>query len=841
MIHIKTHFKRTNYHFLGKKIMTVDVVIVESPAKAKTINKYLGPNYIVFPSLGHVRDLIAKKDSVLPDEDFAMKWSLQKHSAKYLSNISKAIKTSKTLILATDPDREGEAISWHIFNILKQKNLLTDKSIQRIVFNSITPEAIQNAIANPRDLNLNLVNAYLTRRALDYLFGFHLSPILWRKIPGTRSAGRVQSVALRLICNQETKIESFTPTPYWSIAANLRTSAHDSLTAHLIKFQGKKINQFDIKTATYAEQIRFMLEQADFKVESLEKKLIQRHPPPPFITSTLQQKAFSEFGFSASQTMQIAQKLYEGIRIGKEVTGLITYMRTDSLQMTSEAIQSARTVIENLFGKNYIPSKPHLYSKKTKNAQEAHEAIRPTDFKQSPEKIEHFLNTEQKYLYEIIWKRALCSQMQVATIQKTIIEIQAQNQEMIATLKATGSQILSKGFLVSYKKIENNTSLPEITKNDPLHSEKIILSQKMTDPPIRYSEATLIRKLEKLGIGRPSTYASILSILHKREYITIKKQMLIPQSKGRILIAFLENFFNPYIRYDFTAHLEEQLDLISNGTIQWKNVLYDFWKEFSLSIETIHKLSITNILNVLNDILAPIIFQNNDNQIDPRSCPICQDGQLSLKFGRYGPFIGCSQYPQCKYTRALKEDQNPTKGTVILLGQDPITREDITIQSGKFGSYIQRGNSKNMKRSSIPKEWSSTEIDIKQALALLSLPRKIGIHPITGKYILANIGRYGPYINHNNHYRNLENIDEVFTISKNQAVTRLNEKEESQENTKTLIILGEHPLGEEIKVKNGRYGPYIQWKKIHVTLSKKKECTLEEAIALIQEKINKSN
>ncbi|ALE03756.1 type I DNA topoisomerase [Bartonella ancashensis] len=839
----------------------MNIVIVESPAKAKTINKYLGEQYKVMASFGHVRDLSAKDGSVLPDEDFSMKWEIDTASAKRLNEIIKAVKESDSLILATDPDREGEAISWHILDVLNQKKILNGKPVKRVVFNAITKKSVLDAMNNPRDIDISLVNAYLARRALDYLVGFTLSPVLWRKLPGARSAGRVQSVALRIICDRESEIEGFIKEDYWSVAANLKTPRNDIIQTKLIEFNKKKLGKLDIRSQEQADEIRSVLEKAEYHTLSVEAKPIKRNPFPPFTTSTLQQASSSKLGFSASRTMQVAQKLYEGVEINGEIAGLITYMRTDGVQMAPEAIDLAREAISTSFGINYLPEKPRFYSTKAKNAQEAHEAIRPTNFGYHPDKIRSFLDNDQAKLYELIWKRTIASQMRSAEIERTIVEIQAVQGENCANLRATGSVVRFDGFIAAYSdqndEINDNQDelarLPKINVNEILVQEKIETIQHSTEPPPRYSEASLIKKLEELGIGRPSTYASTLATLCDRNYIVIDKRKLIPDAKGRIVTAFLENFFNRYIEYDFTADLEEKLDLISEGTLFWKDVLNDFWTGFNESVTNIQELRITNILDALNVTLAPLIFPAHEDGSDPRSCPLCKDGQLSLKLGRYGAFVGCSHYPECKYTNQLganigEERQAIRNDEPIILGVDPITGKDISLRNGRFGPYVQLGEGKESKRLSIPKEWVIDHVDINKALSLLSLPREVGIHPETGKMITATLGRYGPYLIHDSKYATLLKVDDVFNIGINHAVVMLSEQKEnktSQRKTISSILstLGDHPDGGSITVRDGRYGPYINWKKINVTLSKDKDptkVTFSEALELISTKASTS-
>ena len=835
----------------------MDVVVVESPAKAKTINKYLGSNYKVLASFGHVRDLPAKDGSVLPDEDFSMKWDTSTAAAKRLSEITKALKDADGLILATDPDREGEAISWHVLEVLRQKKALKDKSVKRVVFNAITKHAVLDAMAHPRDIDVPLVDAYLARRALDYLVGFTLSPVLWRKLPGARSAGRVQSVALRLVCDRESEIERFKREDYWSIEAKLATSHDEQFLAKLTTFNQKKLAKLDIKTQQQADEIRSMLQGAEFRTLSVDAKPTKRNPSPPFTTSTLQQAASSKLGFSASRTMQVAQKLYEGIDIGGETTGLITYMRTDGVQIAPEAIDAARTAIKDTFGNNYVPEKPRFYSTKAKNAQEAHEAIRPTDFMRTPDSVKQYLDSDQAKLYDLVWKRAIASQMTPADIERTTVEIEAIRGSDHANLRATGSVIQFDGFIAAYTDQRDEDSsedddavrLPKMQANESLKQINIDALKHTTEPPARYSEATLIKKLEELGIGRPSTYASTLGTLRDRDYVSIDKRKLIPQAKGRIVTAFLENFFNRYVEYDFTADLEEKLDLISDGKLSWKQVLREFWDAFNASVADIKELRVSNVLDVLNETLAPLAFPPREDGSDPRSCPLCHAGQLSLKLGRYGAFVGCSNYPECKYTRQLGsesgaegEAQNPDEPAV--LGQDPQTGQDITLRTGRFGPYVQCGEGKDAKRAGLPRSWLPTEMTYEKAIALLSLPREVGLHPETGKPITASIGRYGPYISHDGQYANLETPDEVFDIGINRAVTVLAEKQAKGGSRRTatpkaIATLGDHPDGGAVTVRDGRYGPYVNWEKINATLPKGKDpasVTLEEALELIAAK-----
>ncbi|WOC17333.1 type I DNA topoisomerase [Pseudochrobactrum sp. MP213Fo] len=831
----------------------MNVVVVESPAKAKTINKYLGSDYTVLASFGHVRDLPAKDGSVRPDEDFEMSWEVDGPSAKRLADIIKALKNSDTLILATDPDREGEAISWHVLEVLRQKKALGSKAVKRVVFNAITKNAVLEAMANPRELDIPLVDAYLARRALDYLVGFTLSPVLWRKLPGSRSAGRVQSVALRLVCDRETEIERFIREEYWNIAALLQTPRSDNFTSRLIAVDGKKLGKLDIKNAEQATTIRTMLEGASFKALSVDAKPTKRNPGPPFTTSTLQQAASGKLGFSASRTMQVAQRLYEGIELGGETTGLITYMRTDGVQIAPEAITAARKAIAQNFGAEYVPEKPRFYSAKAKNAQEAHEAVRPTDFNRHPKDVRKFLDDDQAKLYELIWKRTIASQMQPADIERTVVDIEATNGGKSAMLRANGSVVRFQGFLAAYTdhreeedEDEDGARLPQINAGEPLKREKIDATQHSTEPPPRYSEASLIKRMEELGIGRPSTYAATLKTLSDRDYVTMDKRKLIPQAKGRLVTAFLESFFERYVEYDFTAALEEKLDLISDGKLAWKDVLRDFWTDFSGNVDNTKELRVTNVLDALNEQLSALAFPDRGDGMDPRSCPTCGSGSLSLKLGKYGAFVGCSNYPECKFTRQLGTDGEgdaAASDEPRVLGQDPVTGEDITARSGRFGPYIQRGEGKEAKRSSLPKGWSLGELDLEKALKLINLPREVGAHPESGKMITASLGRYGPYLSHDGAFANVDSIEDVFEIGINRAVTVLAEKAAKGGRTRAtpaaLATLGDHPDGGSITVRDGRYGPYVNWGKVNATLPKGKDpasVTMEEALELIKAK-----
>ncbi|WP_062015976.1 type I DNA topoisomerase [Aureimonas sp. AU4] len=847
----------------------MELVIVESPAKAKTINKYLGSNYKVLASFGHVRDLPAKDGSVRPDDDFAMDWAVDGPSSKRLSEIAQAMKSADALILATDPDREGEAISWHVLDVLRQKKVIKDKPVRRVAFNAITKKAILEAIANPREIDGPLVDAYLARRALDYLVGFNLSPVLWRKLPGARSAGRVQSVALRLVCDREAEIERFKTDEYWQIVARLATPRGDQFDARLTVFEGEKLQRLSIGNETRAFAMRDMLNGAAFSVTSVEAKPAKRNPSPPFTTSTLQQAASAKLGFGAARTMQIAQRLYEGMDVGGETVGLITYMRTDGVQMAGEAIDAARVTIGSTFGARYVPDKARVYSTKAKNAQEAHEAIRPTSFDRHPKDMERFLDRDQARLYDLIWKRAIASQMASAEFERTTAEIRAENGGQAAQLRATGSVVRFDGFIAAYQdhrddsktqadqaeEEEDSARLPEIRRDERLDRKAVTPTQHFTEPPPRYSEASLIKKMEELGIGRPSTYTATVQTLQDREYIVQENRKLLPDSKGRLVTAFLHNFFERYVEYDFTADLEGKLDGISAGDLAWKDVLRDFWRDFSAQIDSTKELRVTDVLDALNEELAPLAFPDRGDGSDPRTCPRCNQGRLSLKLGKFGAFVGCSNYPECGFTRQLGTNlqADGTEGDGGLnepreLGVDPATGETVTLRSGRFGPYVQRGEGKEAKRSSLPKGWLVADIDLEKAVQLLSLPREVGTHPETGKPILAGLGRYGPFLQHDGAYANLETIEDVLTIGLNRAVTVIAEKKErggrSRSTPAAIATLGEHPdIGGPITVREGRFGPYVNAGKVNATLPKSKDpasVTLEEAIQLLNERAEKS-
>ena len=836
----------------------MNIVIVESPAKAKTINKYLGASYEVLASFGHVRDLPAKNGSVDPDANFQMIWEVDPKAAGRLNDIAKALKGADKLILATDPDREGEAISWHVLEVLKEKRALKDQTIERVVFNAITKPAILEAMKNPRQIDGALVDAYMARRALDYLVGFTLSPVLWRKLPGARSAGRVQSVALRLVCDRELEIEKFVAREYWSLVATLTTPRGDTFEARLVGADGKKIQRLDIASGAEAEDFKKALDAASFTVTSVEAKPARRNPQAPFTTSTLQQEASRKLGFAPAHTMRIAQRLYEGIDIGGETTGLITYMRTDGVQIDGSAITQARKVIGEDYGNAYVPDAPRQYQAKAKNAQEAHEAIRPTDLSRRPSEMRRRLDPEQGKLYELIWTRTIASQMESAELERTTVDITAKAGSRTLELRASGQVIKFDGFLALYQEGRDDDAdddesrrLPAMSQGETVKRQDLAVTQHFTEPPPRFSEASLVKRMEELGIGRPSTYASILQVLKDRGYVRLEKKRLHGEDKGRVVIAFLENFFARYVEYDFTAGLEEQLDRVSNNEISWQQVLKDFWTGFIGAVNDIKDLRVAEVLDALDDMLGPHIYAPRADGGDVRQCPTCGTGRLNLKAGKFGAFVGCTNYPECRYTRPLAADSEASADRV--LGQDPETGRDVIVKAGRFGPYIQLGEAKDYaegekpKRAGLPKNTSPADIELELALKLLSLPREIGLHPETGQPITAGLGRFGPFVKHDKTYASLEAGDEVFDIGLNRAVTLIAEKVAKGPSGRRFGAdpgkpLGDHPSLGTVAVKNGRYGAYVTAGGINATIQGDKTpdtITLAEAIALIDERAAK--
>jgi DNA topoisomerase-1 len=884
----------------------MDVVIVESPAKAKTINRYLGDGYTVLASYGHVRDLPSKDGSVRPDADFAMDWEVDDKAGKHIRAIAEAVRGAGRLYLATDPDREGEAISWHVCEVLQQKKALQGVDIKRVVFNEITRGAILDAFARPRDLDRELVEAYLARRALDYLVGFTLSPVLWRKLPGSRSAGRVQSVALRLICEREAEIENFRSREYWTVEGVFRKQSGETLTAALTHLDGRKLDKFDLPDEAAALAAVRAAEARAYAVSAVERKQTRRNPAPPFVTSTLQQEASRKLGFSAGHTMRVAQRLYEGVAINGETIGLITYMRTDGVQMSGEAIAASRTLIEGEFGRRYLPEKPRLYKTKAKNAQEAHEAIRPTDVRRKPADVAPFLDNDQRRLYSLIWKRTVASQMESAVLDQVAVDIASEDGQIL--FRATGSVIAFDGFLRVYREgsddpeadkpdeaargdEDGDRMLPDVERGEPVDRVSTTPEQHFTQPPPRFTEASLVKRLEELGIGRPSTYATILSVLQERKYVRLESRRFLPEDRGRLVTAFLESFFERYVAYGFTAEMEERLDDISGGRIDWKSVLRDFWRDFSTAVEGTKGLRVKEVLDALDRLLGPHFFRDGVEGKDPRLCPSCHTGRLGLKLGKFGAFIGCSNYPECRYTRPLIPASGeealsvPDAGTngARLLGDDPATGLPVTLRKGPYGYYVQlgeaaanvaagdaavetegstedqtggekakkksRGRTKpkaeaaqKPKRISLPRDLDPETLDLEKALALLSLPRTLGTHPESGETITAGIGRFGPYLRAGDSYISLRGDDDVLSIGLNRAIDLLSRARPGKTKGKDL---GPHPAdGKPVLLKAGRYGAYVEHGNVRATLpagADAETLDLERAVALLTEKAGRAS
>ncbi len=893
----------------------MDVVIVESPAKAKTINKYLGEGYTVLASYGHVRGLPAKDGSVRPEGDFAMDWEIDARAGKHIKAIAEAVRGADRLWLATDPDREGEAISWHVCEVLDQRKALRGVGIKRVVFNEITRSAILDAFARPRDLDRELIDAYLARRALDYLVGFTLSPVLWRKLPGSRSAGRVQSVALRLICERESEIENFVSREYWTIEGVFAKDSGETLTASLTHLDGRKLEKFDLPDEAAARVAVAAAEARTYSVAAIERRQVRRHPAPPFVTSTLQQEASRKLGFSASHTMRVAQKLYEGVSIGGETVGLITYMRTDGVQMSAEAIAACRRVIDAEFGSRYVPEKPRLYKTKAKNAQEAHEAIRPTDLTRKPADVAAYLDADQRRLYALIWKRTLASQMESALLDQVSVDIASEDRQVV--FRATGSVIAFDGFLRVYREGRDDPEaegragatgddgermLPDVARGEALDRVSITPEQHFTQPPPRFTEASLVKRLEELGIGRPSTYASIISVLQDRKYVRLESKRFIPEDRGRLVNAFLESFFERYVAYGFTAALEEQLDDVSGGRIDWKTVLRDFWRDFSDAVDGIKDLRVKEVLDALDRLLGPHFFRAGESGRDPRACPACGDGRLGLKLGRFGAFIGCSNYPTCRYTRPLvpaTADDAPAGGNgngVRQLGEDPATGLPVSLRNGPYGPYVQLGEAvaapdaaasggegaaaadpapaegpgseaiaeeapaaggkpkrksrakkakvpeaPKPKRMSLPRGLDPETLDLDKALALLSLPRTLGTHPESGQTISAGLGRFGPYLRMGDTYVSLKAGDDVLEIGLNRGVDLLAQARPAKAKGKEL---GNHPDDDKpVRLMAGRYGPYVEHGKVRATLPAGVDAetlSIDQALTLLAEKQSRS-
>ncbi len=834
------------------------VVVVESPAKAKTINKYLGSDYTVLASYGHIRDLPAKNGSVDPDNDFDMLWEIANNSRPHVKAIADALKNDNELILATDPDREGEAISWHLEEALRKRRAIKkDTNVSRVVFNAITKSAITEAMQNPRQVDQPLVDAYLARRALDYLVGFNLSPVLWRKLPGARSAGRVQSVCLRLIVEREMEIEAFNAREYWSVKAQLSTPRNQEFEARLTVLGGEKLDKYALENSTAAELAVQAIQSRDLSVARVEAKPASRNPSAPFMTSTLQQEASRKFGMGAKHCMSTAQRLYEA--------GYITYMRTDGIDMAPEAVQGARDAVEALYGKDYVPAKPRIYKNKAKNAQEAHECIRPTDMMRKPSDLK-VSEDDQRKLYDLIWKRTLACQMEGARMERTTVDIASADKQI--ELRATGQVVLFDGFMRVYEEgrddqvvdDDDGKRLPQIMQGESIAKNAVSPEQHFTQPPPRYTEATLVKKMEELGIGRPSTYASVITTIQDRDYVRKEKNRLFPEDKGRIVTIFLVNFFRKYVGYEFTANLEEELDDVSAGDRNYKNVLSRFWKDFHAAIAETSDLRISEVLDILDDALAPQLYPPREDGTDPRVCPKCGAGQLHLKTSRTGGFVGCGNYPECNYTRPISGEG--AEGYEKVLGED--AGDEIHLKSGRFGPYVQRGEAtpenKKPPRSSLPKQgkeflpgWGPNEITLEQAVTLLTLPREIGMHP-DGGMITSNLGRFGPYIAHQLPdeekpvYANLKETLDVFEIGMNRAVEMITEKRNNpgrgrRAAAKALRELGEHPdAGGPVNIMDGRYGPYVKWEKVNATIPKEidvKDVTMEQAVEWITEKAGK--
>lgn len=892
----------------------MDVVIVESPAKAKTINKYLGEGYTVLASYGHVRDLPAKDGSVRPDGDFAMDWEIDTRAGKHLKAITDALRGAERLWLATDPDREGEAISWHVCEVLSQRKALQGVGIKRVVFNEITRNAILDAFARPRELDRELIDAYLARRALDYLVGFTLSPVLWRKLPGSRSAGRVQSVALRLICERESEIENFDSREYWTIEGVFSKATGETLTAGLTHLDGRKLEKFDLQDEAAAREAVRLVEARTFSVAQVERKQVRRHPSPPFVTSTLQQEASRKLGFSASHTMRVAQKLYEGVGIGGETVGLITYMRTDGVQMSGEAIAACRRVIGAEYGARYVPAQPRLYKTKAKNAQEAHEAIRPTDLARKPADVAAHLDNDQRRLYALIWKRTLASQMESAVLDQVAVDIASEDRQVI--FRATGSVVAFDGFLRAYREgrddpeaekanasappsaDDSERMLPDVTRGESLNRLTVTPEQHFTQPPPRFTEASLVKRLEELGIGRPSTYASIISVLQDRKYVRLDAKRFVPEDRGRLVTAFLESFFERYVAYGFTAAMEERLDDVSGGRLDWKTVLREFWEDFSGAVDDTKELRVKEVLEALDRLLGPHFFRAGESGRDARACPSCSDGRLGLKLGKFGAFIGCSNYPTCRYTRPLvpasgDEAQPATNGNngARVLGEDPATGLPVSLRRGPYGPYVQLGEAAGNgaqsageaavmnaagsvpvepamenaptaakggkrkpkgkttagsipkpKRISLPRGLEPEMLDLDKALALLALPRSLGMHPESGQEISAGLGRFGPYLRMGDVYVSLKGEDDVLAIGLNRAVDLLAQARPAKAKGKKL---GVHPKDNKpVLLMAGRYGPYVEHGKLRATLPADvdgESLSLDGALALLAAKHGLAN
>ncbi len=861
--------------------MTQKIVIVESPAKAKTINKYLGSDYKVLASFGHIRDLPPKDGSVRPDEDFAMDWELSDRADRPVSEIVKAAKGADEIFLASDPDREGEAIAWHVQEVLKEKKLPKSIPIRRVTFNEITKQTVLDAIAKPREIDGALVDAYMARRALDYLVGFSLSPVLWRKLPGSKSAGRVQSVALRLICQRESEIEVFKPQEFWTVEGLFKTAQNGVLPAHLTHLNGKKLDKFALQNEAAAAAAVALLNSLSYEVGAVERKQSKRNPYPPFTTSTLQQEASRKLGLGATRTMRLAQQLYEGVDIGGETVGLITYMRTDGVSLSMEAVSGARDVIAKDFGKEYLPAQPRLYKATAKNAQEAHEAIRPTDLHRRPEQVAKYIDADALRLYTLVWQRTMASQMESAVLDQVAVDITGTGNKGV--FRATGSTVVFDGWFKVYQDqrdedsedSDENRRLPSVKEKDALSKQDVKPEQHFTQPPPRYTEASLVKKLEELGIGRPSTYASIMQVLQDRDYVKLDKKRFVPEDRGRIVTAFLENYFSRYVEYDFTAKLEEELDEISAGSLKWKKVIRDFWTAFSGAIGETKDLKVSDVIDALDEALGPHFFPPQADGTDPRVCTLCGSGRMGLKLGKFGAFIGCSNYPTCKNTKPLAvsgsaKDENGTAAMAPrALGNDPASGLPISVRVGPYGAYVQldvappaapaeepkkkKGAKKKKeaapkpKRVSLLKGMDPNLLDLDTALKLLALPRDIGKHPETGDMIQAGIGRFGPYIKMGSQYKSLTDTDDLLTIGLNRAVVLLAEPGKGRRGgggASSAKALGEHPEDSKpVTLNAGRFGPYVKWGKVMATVTKSydpENLTLDQAVEILAAKVAKN-
>jgi len=842
----------------------MNLVIVESPAKAKTINKYLGKEYKVLASYGHIRDLPSKFGSVDPDNNFQMLWEIDAFSKKYLKEITDTAVNSNKIILATDPDREGEAIAWHVKEVLDQKKLLKDKKIERVVFNEITKKAVIKGFEKPRDIEPQLVDAYMARRALDYLVGFNISPILWTKLPGSKSAGRVQSVALKLISEREHEIEQFMSKEYWTIDLNFINSNGKEIPSKLVYFNSNKVEKFSFLNKDSIEKAIKEINSREYFVFDITSQVYKKNPLAPFTTSTMQQVASGKYGFGASSTMQIAQRLYQGVDIDGETVGLITYIRTDGTQISNEAISSFRKYISLNYGKNYLPESQNNYSgKKAKNAQEAHEAIRPTEITRSPSEIKKYINSDQFKLYELIWKRALSSQMQSAEYDRSTIILSSKEENI--KFRASSSVLKFDGFLKLYEDInykdEADKILPEVKNKETVNIAKIIDEQHFTEPPPRYSEGSLVKKLEELGIGRPSTYASIISVLLTRNYVDLINKRFHPTDRGKLLAAFLEKLFAKYVDYNFTADLEDQLDEISSGKVNWIGVLEKFWKDFNENVQSVKEKRTREVLDLLNESLGELIFDTTHDGKIVRKCPLCNNGELSLKNSfRGGAFIGCSNYPNCKFTRPLSKSKTAEQNTLPepkSIGLNESGKE-IILKNGRFGPYLQyelsehvekinkkkkskkKGDEKNFRNVSIPKGISIESIDLKKAKFLCTLPKILGQHPDSGKDITLNSGRFGPYLKCENKSARIMSTEDIFTIGLNRAVAMIAEARPGRISSSEIKHLGEHPEDKRpVRVMKGKFGPYIKYKSLNATIPEEKdpnEISMNDALVLIEKR-----